>query len=65
MPLINTGELPQKVLKPLNAAISIGFVQEQPVLDLKHVEYRQAEEDLNIVMTCKEDIIEVQNTADN
>lgn len=46
------------------AAISVGVVNGQPVLDLDYIEDSRAEVDLNVVMTGGGDFIEVQGTAE-
>lgn len=46
------------------AAVSVGVVAGQPMLDLAYVEDSKAEVDANVVMTSKGDYIEVQGTAE-
>jgi len=46
------------------AAISVGIVSGEPVLDLDYVEDSQAEVDLNVVMSGTGEFIEVQGTAE-
>ena len=46
------------------AAISVGVVGGQPVLDLPYAEDSTAETDMNVVMTGKGTFIEVQGTAE-
>ena len=46
------------------AAISVGIVDGKPVLDLCYAEDSAAEVDMNIVMTGKGKIVEVQGTAE-
>jgi ribonuclease PH len=46
------------------AAISVGIVQGQPVLDLDYVEDKDAETDMNVVMTAKGQFIEVQASGE-
>jgi ribonuclease PH len=46
------------------AAISVGIVDGKPVLDLCYVEDSTAEVDMNLVMTGKGRIVEVQGTAE-
>lgn len=53
-----------KVLTTSIAAISVGIVAGEAVLDLDYVEDSQAEVDLNVVMTGGGDYIEVQGTAE-
>lgn len=63
-PLIAAGDLPGSVLRNQVAAISVGIVDGQPLLDLPYVEDVAAEVDLNVVMTAAGDLIEVQGTAE-
>ncbi len=46
------------------AAISVGMVDSQLMLDLEYVEDSRAEVDMNVVMTGSGDFIEVQGTAE-
>ena len=46
------------------AAISVGIVDGQPVLDLPYVEDSRAETDMNVVATGRELFVEVQGTAE-
>ena len=46
------------------AAVSVGVVGGQPVLDLDYVEDSSADTDMNIVMSGAGDFIEVQGTAE-
>ena len=46
------------------AAVSVGVVSGQTMLDLAYVEDSKAEVDANVVMTAKGDYIEVQGTAE-
>jgi ribonuclease PH len=51
-------------LTDLVAAISVGIVAGQPVLDLPYVEDSVAETDMNVVMTGAGRFVEVQGTAE-
>lgn len=51
-------------LKDSVAAVSVGFVEGVPLLDLAYEEDSQAGTDLNIVMTGAGEFIEVQGTAE-
>jgi len=55
---------PQKVFRDSVAAISVGIVNGQPVLDLDYVEDSHADVDMNVVMTGTGKFIEVQGTAE-
>jgi len=52
------------VLKPPIAAVSVGVVGGQVRLDLCYAEDRDAEVDLNVVMTDDGHLVEVQGTAE-
>lgn len=63
-PLIDAAELPPAVLRRQVAAISVGVVGGQTLLDLDYSEDSTAEVDLNVVMTAAGEFIEVQGTAE-
>jgi ribonuclease PH len=46
------------------AAVSVGIVEGEPVVDLCYIEDMQAEVDMNVVMTGNGEFIEVQGTAE-
>ncbi|MCY3791859.1 MAG: ribonuclease PH, partial [Gemmatimonadetes bacterium] len=46
------------------AAVSVGIVEDQPLLDLCYEEDSRAETDMNVVMTGSGGIVEVQGTAE-
>ena len=46
------------------AAVSVGIVDGEPLLDLAYAEDSQAEVDMNVVMTGDERLVEVQATAE-
>ena len=46
------------------AAVSVGVVEGQPVLDLDYVEDSSADTDMNVVMTSEGTLVEVQGTAE-
>ncbi|HWL11181.1 MAG TPA: ribonuclease PH [Planctomicrobium sp.] len=54
----------RRVFRDSVAAVSVGVVQGQPVLDLDYIEDSQAEVDTNIVMTGQGAFVEVQGTAE-
>lgn len=62
--LIRGGLLPAEVLKTGVAAVSVGVVGGQPVLDLCNEEDSTAEVDVNVVMNATGEFIEVQGTAE-
>ncbi len=63
-PLIQSGIIPKDALGPHIAAVSVGMVKDQPILDLNYAEDSQADVDLNVVMTSDIRIIEIQGTAE-
>lgn len=62
--LIAAGKLAESPLRDHVAAISVGVVAGQPVLDLDYVEDSGCETDMNVVMTGDGRFIEVQGTAE-
>ncbi len=46
------------------AAVSVGVVDGEPLLDLDYEEDSRAEVDLNVVMTAREEFVEIQGTAE-
>jgi ribonuclease PH len=53
-----------KALRDSVAAVSVGIVGDEPLLDLDYVEDSTAEVDMNVVMTGDGRLIEVQATAE-
>jgi ribonuclease PH len=62
--LVQAATIPAHPLTAFCAAISVGIVDGQPVLDLPYVEDSRAEVDMNVVMTSLGGFIEVQGTAE-
>jgi ribonuclease PH len=58
------GLQPSAAIRDCVAAISVGVVQGQAVLDLCYVEDSSAEVDMNVVMTGSGEFVEVQGTAE-
>jgi ribonuclease PH len=58
------GIKPGAVLRDCVAAISVGIVAGQPLLDLNYPEDSTAEVDMNVVMTGGGEFVEVQGTAE-
>ena len=58
------GAIKEHPLTSFCAAISVGIVNGQPVLDLPYVEDSKAEVDMNVVMTSLGGFVEVQGTAE-
>lgn len=61
---IDSLDLDVTPVRQLVAAVSVGIVAGQPLLDLEYVEDSGADTDMNIVMTEKGKFIEVQGTAE-
>ena len=62
--LIRGGLLSPEVLKAPVAAVSVGVVDGQPVLDLCYEEDSTADVDFNVVVTGEGEFVEVQGTAE-
>jgi len=62
--LIQDGSLPPTVLRGPVAAVSVGLVKDQVLLDLAYEEDAAAEVDLNIVIDHEGSFIEIQGTAE-
>lgn len=58
------GVIVQDPIKFPVAAISVGVVDGQALLDLEYTEDSRAEVDMNVVGTAKGDLVEVQGTAE-
>jgi ribonuclease PH len=63
--LIDAGLVPSSILLAPVAAVSVGVVDGEPLLDLCYAEDVRAEVDLNIVMNRDGRYIEVQGTAEH
>src|SRR5688572_26752206 len=61
---VQAGLISEHPLTAFCAAISVGIVNGQPVLDLPYVEDSRAEVDMNVVMTSLGGFVEVQGTAE-
>lgn len=62
--LIKEGKLEENPLNGFMAATSVGIVDGTPMLDLCYEEDFKAQVDMNIAMTEKGEIIEIQGTAE-
>jgi len=62
--LVRSGKLSGHLVKTEVAAISVGIVDQTPLLDLKYDEDSKAEVDMNVVCTGDGRFIEVQGTAE-
>lgn len=58
------GELEKPILRDQVAAISVGYVGDEVLLDLDYSEDSKARVDLNVVSTARGTLIEVQATAE-
>lgn len=61
---IHSGLIPEDTLQHQVAAVSVGMVNNTPLLDLNYQEDSQADVDANIVMIDDGQFIEVQTTAE-
>ena len=62
--LSQAGQINGNVLLPAVAAVSVGVVDGEPLLDLCYAEDVRAEMDMNVVMNRSGQFIEVQGTAE-
>jgi ribonuclease PH len=62
--LQNQGTLLTLPLKSYVAAVSVGLLHDQVLLDLNYEEDSACQTDMNFVLTDKEDFVEVQGTAE-
>ncbi|MBX5456222.1 MAG: ribonuclease PH [Thermogemmatispora sp.] len=62
--LVERGLLPAHPVRTAVAAVSVGVVEGQPLLDLCYEEDARAEVDFNVVMTAHGDFVEVQGTGE-
>lgn len=62
--LMQTGELTHSPIRHLIAAVSVGLLAGEPLLDLNYQEDVAATVDLNVVLTENLEILEVQGTAE-
>jgi len=62
--LLKSGVLTQDPIMDSVAAISVGIYQSTPILDLDYLEDSACDTDMNVVMTGKGGMIELQGTAE-
>jgi ribonuclease PH len=62
--LMQKGLIAESPLTDSVAAISVGVVEGEPVLDLDYAEDSSCDTDMNVVMTGKGGIVEIQGTAE-
>ncbi len=62
--LIKDKAIEENPVKTFLAAVSVGLINKEAMLDLDYSEDFKADVDMNIIMTESEDIVEVQGTAE-
>lgn len=62
--LMAAGKLPENPIISNVAAISVGIVDERPMLDLKYTEDAAAQVDMNVIMNADGEYVEVQGTGE-
>lgn len=62
--LMKKGILAKNPLRDYVAAVSVGILKGQPLLDLTYEEDSQAAVDMNVVMTGRGRLVEIQGTAE-
>ncbi len=62
--LVAQGAIPANPMKKLVSAVSVGKLEGTPLLDLCYVEDRDAEVDMNVVMTEQGEYVEVQGSGE-
>ncbi len=62
--LVADGRIPASPIRELVAAVSVGLVDGEPMLDLDYREDSSAQVDMNLVATEGEALVEVQGTAE-
>ncbi len=62
--LVGTKKLAKDPIRSYVAAVSVGIVNGVPMLDLNYAEDSSADVDFNIVMTDRDEFVEIQGTAE-
>jgi ribonuclease PH len=62
--LVEDGELPRNPVRELVAGVSVGILDQVPILDLDYAEDSAAQVDMNMVATESGGLVEVQGTAE-
>lgn len=62
--LLRAGIINENPIRDFIAAVSVGILNNQPILDLCYEEDSEAEVDMNIAMTGSGNIVEIQGTAE-
>jgi ribonuclease PH len=65
MSALKKGKIQKNPVKDYLAAISVGVVNNRPLLDLSYEEDVSAEVDMNVVMTGTGKLVEIQGTAES
>jgi ribonuclease PH len=63
--LVEKGVISEIPIETFLAAISVGIVDDEILMDLCFKEDSRAQVDMNVVMNSKDQLIEVQSTAEN
>jgi ribonuclease PH len=62
--LVQQGKIKELPVKNRVAAVSVGIVNDQVLVDLDYIEDRDASVDMNVVMTDKLDFVELQGSGE-
>ena len=62
--LVDSGVLSSDIFLPPVAAVSVGILDQQPLLDLCYAEDAVADVDVNVVMNARGEFIDIQGTAE-
>jgi ribonuclease PH len=62
--LLNKKTITTNPLRYLIASVSVGIYEGNPILDLDYIEDSNADTDMNVVMTEKGTLVEIQGTAE-
>jgi ribonuclease PH len=62
--LVRAGKLRESPIRSHVAAVSVGVINGVPMLDLNYAEDSSADVDFNIVMTDRDEFVEIQGTAE-
>jgi ribonuclease PH len=62
--LIREGHIVENPIRDYIAAVSVGLMDDEPVLDLSYEEDTKVDVDLNVAITGSGDIVEIQGTAE-
>jgi len=62
--LVKSKKVAENPIRSHVAAVSVGIVKKVPMLDLNYVEDSSADVDFNLVMTDRDEFVEIQGTAE-